>query len=475
MGYRIVAERIKREKIEYVDIKFTDLLGEMRHVTLPRARVSRDLFEKGVGVDGSSLTGFRKVKEGDMLLIPDPTTAFLDPFYDEKTLSFLGNVMEAGFEGVGKGLEPYTRDPRFVARKALDHLKNTGIADDCVFGPEFEFYLFDEVHFQNLPHHSFFRVDTSEGEWNAGNPDGQGTGQVIRHKGGYHIAPPRDSNCALREHICSILAQCGVSVKYHHHEVGGVSQSEIEIVMEPLLESADHSVVTKYVVRNAAVRMGKTATFMPKPMHGEPGSGWHLHQYLVKNGRSIFYSRTSDMHLNETGLHYIGGLLRHAPSLLAFTNPSTNSYKRFVSGFEAPVRPTYSVGDRTAAIRIPGYQKDPLTMRLEFRPPDATSNPYLAMAAILMAGIDGIRKRIDPGKPVKGGGAAGAAAMPGVGLLPRSLGEALCALEEDNGYLMESGVFTEDLIRIWVSVKRDEIAGVDTRPHPWEYHLYYNL
>lgn len=475
MNYGALAERIKREKIEYLDIKFTDLLGEMRHVTLPAARASRKLFEKGIGVDGSSLTGFRKVKEGDMLLVPDTSASFLDPFFEKKTLSFLGNVVQAGFEGVGKGLEPYMRDPRFVARKALSHLERTGIGDTCIFGPEFEFYIFDAVHFQNLSHHSFFFVDSPEAEWNAGNPDFQGTGQVIRHKGGYHIAPPRDSNCSLREHISDLLARCGVSVKYHHHEVGGVSQSEIEIVMEPLLASADHSVLTKYVVRNAAVRAGKTATFMPKPMHGEPGSGWHLHQYLVRRGRSIFYSRTSDLHLNETGLHYIGGLLRHAPSLLAFTNPSTNSYKRFVTGFEAPVRLTYSVGDRTAAIRIPGYQKDPAGMRIEFRPPDATANPYLAMAAILMAGIDGIRKRIDPGKPVKGGGSAAPGAASGVGLLPRSLGEALSALEEDNAYLMEGGVFSEDIIRTWINVKREEIAGIDTRPHPWEYHLYYNL
>ncbi len=475
MDVRKLAEKIEREAIDYLDVKFTDLLGEMRHVTLPVGHFKKDLFEKGIGVDGSSLTGFMKVKSGDMSLVPDPATSFIDPFCHARTLSFLGNVMEVGFEGVGKGYEPYTRDPRFVAQKALAHLRNSGIADNCIFGPEFEFYIFDEVHFLNRPHSAFFSVDSCEAEWNAGSPDRPGTGQVIKHKGGYHITPPRDSNHDIRESICNALADCGISVKYHHHEVGGASQSEIEIMMGPLLEVADHSVVTRYIIRNAAARMGKTVTFMPKPIYGEPGSGWHLHQYLVKNGKSCFYSRTSGLHLNKVGLSYIGGLLRHANSLLAFTNPSTNSYKRLVPGFEAPVRATYSVGDRTAAIRIPGYQTDPSSMRIEFRPPDGTANPYLAMAAIIMAGIDGIRQGIDPDQPIKGSAALEDVLDSGVQLLSSSLGESLDALENDHAYLMEDGVFTEDLIRTWIDVKRAEIAGVEQRPHPWEYQLYYNM
>lgn len=475
MNVRTLAEKIKKEDIEYLDVKFTDLLGEMRHVTLPVGHFRKDFFEKGIGVDGSSLTGFMKVKSGDMSLVPDPATSFVDPFFEAKTLSFLGNVMEVGFEGVGQGYEPYTRDPRHVARKALAYLRKKRIADNCIFGPEFEFYIFDEVHFLNQSHNSYFFVDSCEAEWNAGNADRLGTGQFIKHKGGYHISPPRDSNHEIRESICDMLAACGVMVKYHHHEVGGASQSEIEIVMAPLLEVADHSVMTKYIIRNAAAKMGKTVTFMPKPMHGEPGSGWHLHQYLVKDGKSRFYSKTSTLHLNRTGLYYIGGLLKHANSLLAFTNPSTNSYKRLVPGFEAPVRATYSVGDRTAAIRIPGYQTDPATMRLEFRPPDATSNPYLAMAAIIMAGVDGIRNRIDPGKPIKGNAQGDPLSEEGVELLSSSLGESLDALEKDHAYLVEGGVFTRDLIETWIDVKRKEIAGVEQRPHPWEYHLYYNM
>jgi glutamine synthetase len=474
MNLKALSDRIKREKIEYLDIKFTDLMGELRDVTLPAYRFRRDLFVKGVGVDGSSLTGFTKVKEGDMSLIPDPESAFIDPFFEEKTLSFLGNVMEVGFEGVGKGLEAYTRDPRFVAKKAVDHLRTSGIADDCFFGPEFEFYLFDEARFQNSPHSTFYFVDSEEAEWNSGAHEAVGTGQFIKHKGGYHIAPPRDANHSLRERMSSALLSCGVSVKYHHHEVGGASQCEIEIMPGSLLQLADHSVLTKYVVRNTAVRMGKTATFMPKPMFGEPGSGWHLHLYLVKNGSSIFYSRKSDIHLNSTALHFIGGILKHTSSLLAFTNPSTNSYKRLVPGFEAPVRATYSVGDRTAAIRIPAYQKDPKIMRIEFRPSDGASNPYLAMSAILMAGIDGIINGIDPGKPIKGIVPGRKGLHGGVKLLPRSLGEALDALEKDNEYLMNKEVFTADLIETWIAVKRGEIESVDTRPHPWEYHLYYN-
>jgi glutamine synthetase len=475
MNVRRLAEKIRREAIEYLDVKFTDLLGEMRHVTLPAGRFTKDLFEKGIGVDGSSLTGFTKVKSGDMSLVPDPATSFVDPFFHAATLSFLGNIMEVGFEGVGKGYEPYTRDPRFVAQKALAYLRKSGVADNCIFGPEFEFYIFDGVRFLNDPHSAYFSVESCEAEWNTARQEGPGTGRFIKHKGGYHVAPPRDSNHDVRESICNALAACGINVKYHHHEVGGASQSEIEIMMGSLLEVADHSVLAKYVIRNAAAKMGKTVTFMPKPMHGEPGSGWHLHQYLVKNGKSRFYSRTSSLHLNSTGLAYIGGLLRHANSLLAFTSPSTNSYKRLVPGFEAPVRATYSVGDRTAAVRIPGYQTDPASMRIEFRPPDGTSNPYLAMAAIIMAGVDGIRNRIDPGKPIKGSSSPEEALAPGVELLSSSLRASLDALEEDHAYLMEGGVFTDDLIETWIDVKRAEIAGVEQRPHPWEYHLYYNM
>jgi len=475
MNYKTLADRIKKEKIEYLDVKFTDLLGEMRHVTLPAHRFGKDFLARGIGVDGSSLTGFRKVKEGDMLLIPDPEACCIDPFCEAKTLSFLSNVMEAGFEGVGKGLEPYTRDPRFVAKKALGYLVETGIADDCIFGPEFEFYIFDEVRFQNLPYSVSYFVDSREAEWHSGEFESVGTGHVNKHKGGYHIAPPRDSGYDIREHMCNHLAACGVKVKYHHHEVGGASQCEIEMLPGPFLQMADHSVMTKYVIRNATAEKGKTVTFMPKPMYGEPGSGWHLHQYLVKSGNSVFYSKSSKIHLNKTGLYYIGGLLKHAPSLMAFTNPSTNSYKRLVPGFEAPVRAFYSVADRTAAVRIPGYQKNPDTMRIEFRPPDATANPYLAMSAILMAGIDGILNKIDPGDPVKQSHGEPEDNDPGNMYLPRFLQESLDALERDHDYLLNGSVFTKDLLETWVSVKRSEIEDIHTRPHPWEYQLYYNL
>jgi len=456
-------------KAEFIDLKFCDLPGHWHHLTLPIASLNETLFATGVGVDGSSLPGFTTIERGDMLLLPDPESAFLDPFFERPTLSMVGDIMDAGDE-----ITPYSRNPRRVAADAVRHLARVVKGAQAILGPEFEFYVFDRVDFSQRPEHAFYRLDAVEAAWNAG-VDQEALAYKIPYKRGYHAAPPADRTFNLRSEISVLLAAADVDLKYHHHEVGGAGQHEIEIDFSPLLRAADQTLLVKYMIKNQCFRVHKSATFMPKPLFNEPGSGLHVHQYLADRKGSLFYDKKGLCRLSRLGLHYVGGLLAHADSILAFTNPSTNSFKRLVPGFEAPVAGTFGIGNRTACVRIPGYQRDPSKMRIEFRPPDGTMNPYLAYAAMLMAGIDGIKRKLDPGPPLQRNlEQLSSAELARIHQLPTSLNKALNALEADHGYLLPGGVFTEDLLESWVALKRKDVDQIRSRPTPYEFEMYYD-
>ena len=460
----------KDNNTEFLDLKFCDLPGFWHHITLPISALDASLFKNGVGVDGSSLPGFSRIENGDMILIPDPTTAFIDPFWDRPTLSMIGDIME-----VDDKVSGYSRNPRRVAGDAEKYLQKTIKGAQMILGPEFEFYLFDKVNFFQGPEMAFYNLDSVEAMWQAPD-DEENLGYKIPYKRGYHAAPPQDRTYNLRSHICAMLAEVGIELKYHHHEVGGGGQHEIEVKFAPMKKMGDNVMLTKYIVKNECFRQGRSATFMPKPLFNEPGSGLHVHQYLADSKGSLFFDKNGPARFSKLGLHYIGGMLKHADSLLAFTNPSTNSFKRLVPGFEAPVATTYSVANRTACIRIPGYQRDPKTMRFEFRPPDGTMNPYLAFAAMLMAGLDGIKNKIDPGMPLnKNLDEMSDEEKAEIPKLPTSLNKALNALEEDHDYLLKGGVFTEDLLENWIKLKRKEVAEIRIRPTPYEFEQYYDL
>ncbi len=459
----------KDSKAEFLDLKFCDLLGSWHHLTMPIASLRQELFIDGVGIDGSSLPGFTSIERGDMILLPDASTAFLDPFFERPTLSMIGDIMEAG-----GCITPYSRNPRRVAADASAFLKKTIAGAEAILGPEFEFYVFDRVDFSQRPDHAFYELHAKEAIWNAGM-DEESQAYRIPYKRGYHVAPPLDRTFNLRSEIAVLLADAGVGLKYHHHEVGGAGQHEIEIAFAPLLQSADQTMLVKYMIKNQCFRIGKSATFMPKPLFNEPGSGLHVHQFLRGSKGSLFYDAKGPARLSRIGMHYIGGLLAHADSLLAFTNPSTNSFKRLVPGFEAPVAGTYGIGNRTACVRIPGYQRDPKTMRVEFRPPDGTMNAYLAYAAMLMAGLDGIARKIDPGKPLeKNLEELSLNERLAVPQLPTSLNKALNALIADHKYLLKGGVFTDDLLINWVKLKRSDVQEIRSRPTPHEFEMYYD-
>lgn len=461
---------VRDKKIRYVDLKFGDLIGDWHHITIPGENLNKELLKNGVGVDGSSLPGFTEIEKGDMTIIPDLQTAFVDPFFEIPTLSFICDIMS-----VDKEIAPYSRNPRRVVRDADKYLKKVLPGVEAILGPEFEFYIFDDVRFHQEPKEGYYYLDSEEAEWNTGREGEKNLGYKVQYKGGYDVAPPKDRTFNLRSEITSLLIEVGIGLKYHHHEVGGGGQHEIEIALDKMMKAADQSMILKYFVRNHSFRRGKSATFMPKPLFNEPGSGMHVHQYLADKKGSIFYDRKRLARFSEVGLHYIGGLLKHAGALFAFTDPSTNSYKRLVPGFEAPVRGFYSVANRTACIRIPGYQRKPSTHRMEFRPPDATCNPYLAYAAMLMAGLDGIKNKIDPGPPInKDLSKMTDRELSKIPLLPTSLTKALDALERDYRFLLEGGVFTEDLIQAWVDLKRKDVEEIRIRPHPWEFLLYYD-
>jgi glutamine synthetase len=459
-----------REKIEFLDFKFADLLGFWHHITLPADALTSKLFANGVGVDGSSMPGFSRIERGDMIMIPDPASTFIDPFYDRPTLSMIGDIME-----VADKIAPYSRNPRRVARDSVKYLQKIVKGAHLILGPEFEFYVFDRVNFFQGPDTAFYNLNSTEAQWQAPD-DEENLGYKIPYKRGYHAAPPMDRTINLRSEICSMLAKVGVGLKYHHHEVGGGGQHEIEVKFADLFTMADQTMLVKYFVKNQCFKVNRSATFMPKPLFNEPGSGLHVHQYLSDGKTSLFYDKNGPARFSQLGLWYIGGVLRHADSLLAFTNPSTNSFKRLVPGFEAPVAGTYSVGNRTACIRIPGYQRDPKTMRFEFRPPDGTMNPYLAFAAMLMAGLDGVKNKVDPGPMLdRNLDEISAEELAQIHQLPTSLNKALIALEGDYDYLLAGGVFTEDLLENWLKHKRKEVAEIRIRPTPYEFEMYYDL
>ena len=459
----------KDSNAEFIDLKFGDLPGNWHHLTVSISALNQSLFRTGIGVDGSSLPGFSRIERGDMIIIPDQETAFIDPFFDRPTLSMICNIMDAG-----EKVTSYSRNPRRVAADAETFLIKSVRGASAILGPEFEFYVFDKVNFSQKPDHAFYYLDSAEAAWNAGRDD-ESLGYKIPYKKGYHISPPMDRTFNIRSEIAVMLDRIGIRLKYHHHEVGGGGQHEFEIEFAPLLKIADRSMLVKYIIKNQCFRIGKSATFMPKPLFNEPGSGLHVHQYLAGAKGSLFYDERGLCRFSQLGLHYIGGLLAHADSMLAFTNPSTNSYKRLVPGFEAPIAGTYSVGNRTACIRIPGYQREPAKMRLEFRPPDGTMNPYLAYSAMVMAGIDGIKRKIDPGLPLdRNLDELSAAEIGQMHQLPTSLTKALNALEADHDYLLEGGVFTPDLIETWIKLKRKEVDEIRVRPTPYEFEMYYD-
>jgi glutamine synthetase len=457
---------------EMVDLKFCDLWGRWRHLTVPAGQFQASIMEEGIGFDGSSV-GFRTVESGDMVLVPDLSTATPDPFWEVPTLSFICRTLEADTK------KPFSADPRDVAARAEAYLRESGMGDESRWGPEFEFYVFDDVRFESGVNRASYRVDSREADWNSGD---SGTGHHIPLHGGYHAIPPRDRLFNLRAEICMLLADMRVPVKYHHHEVGGPGQLEIETPLVGIMDAGDMTMIIKYVTKMVAHRKGQAATFMPKPLYGEAGNGMHFHQQIWKDGRNLFYDADGYGCLSETARYYIGGLLTHAPAVLGLTNPSTNSYRRLVPGFEAPVNNFYSLGNRSAAIRIPKYTRQPDTARFEFRPPDATCNVYLALAAQLMAGLDGIRRKIDPTDagfgPIDEDIFSWTAdeRKKRISHLPGSLEEALRALEDDHAFLLEGDVFSEDMLQRWIKQKREkEALEIRNRPHPYEVALYFDL
>jgi glutamine synthetase len=462
--------------VALVDLKFTDLPGTWQHFAVHARELGEDLLTDGAGFDGSSIRGFQAINESDMLLVPDPATAVIDPFHEHVTLSLVCDVRDP-ITG-----ESYSRDPRHVARKAERHLLDSGIADTAYFGPEAEFYIFDHVAYGQQEHRAFYEVDSSEGFWNAGAGFGS-NGQpglpnlAYRNRSqlGYFPAPPLDTLADLRGRMSLLLERMGVTVEVHHHEVGGPGQAEIDLRFQPLLKMADSMQLYKYVARNVARQAGKTATFMPKPIFAENGSGMHTHQSLWRDGETLMFDEAGYALISETARHYIGGLLAHASALLAFCAPTTNSYKRLVPGFEAPVSLLYSKRNRSAAVRVPVYFTSPRAKRVEFRSPDPTANPYLAFSAMLLAGLDGIRNRIEPPDPVDANlYELDAAQQAGIQQVPTSLDRVLDALEADNEFLLAGDVFTPDLLEAYVEHKRSEVDEIRLRPHPWEFALYYD-
>jgi len=457
---------------QFVDIRFCDLPGLMQHFSMPFEEFTEEAFEEGFGFDGSSIRGFQEIQESDMILVPDPATAVMDPFRQHPTL-----IINAFVKDPLTG-EHYTRDPRYVARKAQDYLIGTGIADTAYFGPEAEFYIFDSIRFDQNQHSSYHYIGAVEGVWNSGAEEGgHNLGYKPRYKEGYFPVPPMDHYQDLRSEMTLVLRELGIPVEVHHHEVGTGGQAEIDMGFSPLLEMADRMMLYKYVVKNVGLRAGKTITFMPKPIFQDNGSGMHVHQSLWKDGESLMWDELGYAQLSDTARWYIGGLLEHAGSLLALCAPTTNSYKRLVPGYEAPVNLVYSQRNRSAAVRIPLYSKSPKSKRIEFRCPDPSANPYLAFSGLLMAGLDGVKNKIEPPEPVdKDLYELPPEELANVPQVPGSLEQALDALEADHDYLLEGGVFTQDVIDHWIDYKRvHEVDEMRLRPHPHEFALYYDL
>jgi glutamine synthetase len=469
--FQKLQEIIEKHEVETIDLKFVSLIGRWHHLSVPAERVDERLLREGVAFDGSSIRGYGQIASSDMTLIPDPSTAILDPFWDRSTLSLICDI----YRGDGS---PYRRDPRGVARRAENFMLSTGIADAARMSPEFEFYIFDSVRHRCDVQRTYYEIDSAEAEWNSDSAEGGGL--RIPPGGGYHALPPQDRLFLLREEMARLVREAGIPVKYHHHEGGGPGQSEIEILFHPMLEAGDVTMTVKYLLRMAADRRQKVVTFMPKPLWDVAGSGMHIHQHLFLGGKPLFWDENGWAQLSETALYYIGGLLHHGRALLGFTNPSTNSYKRLVPGFEAPVNLIFGLANRSAAIRIPEAGRTPETKRIEFRPPDASCNIYFAMSAMLLAGLDGIRKKIDPREHGFGPFDQSVSSLPEkergkLRTLPLSLDEALGALEQDHEFLFEGDVFDEDVISTWIELKRREALDVRNRPHPREIALYFDV
>ena len=478
MAQRSASDVLKFAKdndVEIVDVRFCDLPGLMQHFSVPAHELTADVFEDGLGFDGSSIRGFQEIQESDMLLIPDPNTAVLDPFRQHVTLNINAHVRDP-LTG-----ESYSRDPRYIVNKAEAYLKSTGLADTAYFGPEAEFYIFDSVRFDQNQYSGYYFLDSVEGVWNSGRErelDGSpNLAYKPRYKEGYFPVPPMDQFQDLRSEMVRQLEAVGIAIEVQHHEVGTAGQAEIDMRFDTLAVMADKLMLYKYVVKNVARAAGYSVTFMPKPLFQDNGSGMHVHQSLWKDGEPLFFDEKGYAGLSDMARWYIGGLLKHAPAILAFSNPTTNSYKRLVPGYEAPVNLVYSQRNRSASVRIPLYSKSPKAKRLEFRCPDPSCNPYLAFSAMLMAGLDGIQNRTEPPAPVDRDlydlPAEELAKVPQV---PGSLNEALAALEADHEFLLKGDVFTPDVIDTWIAYKKErEIDPVQLRPHPWEFYLYYDI
>ncbi len=455
-------------KVKIIDFKFIDLPGTWQHTSIPAVKLDADSFADGIGFDGSSIRGFQEIHESDMLLMPDPTTAFIDPILEVPTLSIICDVADPITR------QPYSRDPRYVARKAEAYLKQTGIADTSYWGPEAEFFIFDEVRYHQDSNSASYEVDSREGWWNSGLG---GRGGQIPPKRGYFPVPPTDTLQDVRSKMVLTLMDVGVPIEVHHHEVATAGQSEIGMRFATLTRMADNLLLYKYIIKNVARQNGLTATFMPKPLFGDNGSGMHCHQSLWNGGTNVFYNESGYAQLSDTAKYYIGGLLKHAPALLALCAPTTNSYRRLVPGFEAPVNLAYSQRNRSAICRIPVYSASPKAKRVEFRAPDPTCNPYLAFAAMLMAGLDGVQNQIDPGEPMD----KDLYELPPEELrlikqVPGSLDDVLRALEADHEFLLRGDVFTSDLLDAYINYKRQmELNPVRMRPHPYEFVLYYDM
>ncbi len=469
MNPREVLEFAKKHKVQIVDLKFVDLIGTWQHFSIPVNELTDGLFQDGSGLDGSSIRGWKAINNSDMLVVPDPETACLDPFCAVPTLSLIGNVVDPITR------DTYDRDPRFIAQKAEKHLQRSKIGDISYWGPEAEFFIFDQARYDQTSHSGYYFIDSDEGVWNMGQ-EGVNLGGKIRHKEGYFPVAPTDTQQDIRSEMILEMERAGIAIEKHHHEVATAGQAEIDIRFDSLVRTADKMMMYKYIVKNVARRHGKTATFMPKPIFGDNGSGMHTHQSIWKDGKPLFAGKEY-AGVSQLCLHYIGGILKHAPALAALTNPTTNSYKRLTPGFEAPVLLAYSSRNRSAGIRIPMYSPSPKAKRIEVRFPDPGANPYLAFAAMLMAGLDGIENKINPGDPaekdlydLEAKEAAKIRTMPG------SLDEALTHLEKDHQFLLKGGVFSEDLIEAWISYKRTkEVDPMRLRPHPYEFFLYYDV
>jgi len=470
MTSREVLEFAKKNKAVMVDLRFMDFPGLWQHFSVPISALEVSSFEDGFGFDGSSIRGWQAIHHSDMLVIPDPDTALMDPFTEHPTLTMICNIQDPITR------EHYSRDPRYVAQKAEAYLKSTRIADTCYMGPEAEFFVFDDIRYEQNEHCGYYFVDSAEGQWNTGRMENPNLGYKPRYKEGYFPVPPMDTMQDLRSEMVLAMQKCGIEIEAQHHEVATAGQNEIDMRFDSLTRVADKLLIYKYVVKMVARMHNKTATFMPKPLFGDNGSGMHTHQSLWKNGKPLF-AGNEYAGVSQTALYYIGGILKHAHALAALTSPTTNSYRRLVPGFEAPVNLAYSSRNRSASVRIPMYSASPKAKRIEVRFPDASCNPYLAFSAMLMAGLDGVENKIDPGAPLdKDIYDMKPEELTEIPSLPGSLDEALSHLENDKDFLLKGGVFTEDVIETWINYKRaKEVDAIRLRPHPYEFNLYFDI